>query len=54
MHRIFYVACPKCEESFSVDYGIRYADVLLECPWCRAKFAVDEAARLDERWGAGA
>jgi hypothetical protein len=54
MNRIFWVTCPQCEHSFSVDYGIRFVDVLLECPWCRAKFAVDEAARLDERWGAGA
>jgi hypothetical protein len=52
--RIFWVTCPRCEHSFSVDYGIRYAEVLLECPWCRNKFAVDEAASLDERWVPGA
>jgi hypothetical protein len=54
MYRIFYVTCPGCDRSFSVDYGIRHADVQLECPFCRAKFAVDDAAGLDERWPAGA
>jgi hypothetical protein len=48
--RIFYVACPECGRSFSVDYGIRFADVHLECPFCRNKFAVDDAASVDERW----
>jgi hypothetical protein len=50
MDRIFFVSCPKCSHSFSVDYGIRFAEVALECPWCRFKFAVDEAASVDERW----
>jgi uncharacterized Zn-finger protein len=50
MNRIFFVTCPRCDHSFSVDYAIRFDDVLLECPYCRNKFAVDEAAGLDERW----
>jgi hypothetical protein len=50
MNRIFFVTCPRCDRSFSVDYEIRFVDVLLECPYCRNKFAVDEAASLDERW----
>jgi hypothetical protein len=52
MYRIFFVTCPTCTHPFSVDYAIRFADVLLECPYCRTKFAVDEAASLDERWPA--
>lgn len=51
MQRIFWATCPHCAKAFSVDYGIRFADVRLECPHCRTKFTVDEAAALDERWG---
>ena len=51
MQRIFWVTCPDCEHRFSVDYGIRHADVHLECATCRRKFRVEEAAEIDERWG---
>lgn len=50
MQRIFWVTCPDCRHRFSVDYGIRHADVQLECPACRRAFAVDDAAEVDERW----
>jgi uncharacterized Zn-finger protein len=50
MNRIFFVTCPQCDRSFSVDYEIRFVDVHLECPYCRNKFPVEEAASLDERW----
>lgn len=52
VQRIFWATCPKCDHAFTVDYGIRFADVRLECPWCRHKFRVEDAAKLDERWGA--
>ena len=51
MQRIFWVTCPQCSSTFSVDWGIRFADVQLECPYCRGKFAVEQAAAVDERWG---
>lgn len=50
MQRIFWATCG-CGKSFSVDYGIRHADVELECPYCRSKFRADDAVALDERWG---
>jgi hypothetical protein len=50
LDRIFWVTCASCDHSFSVDYGIRFADVFLECPWCRKKFRVEDAAAIDERW----
>ncbi|MFB3738607.1 MAG: hypothetical protein ACE14W_06545 [Candidatus Velamenicoccus archaeovorus] len=50
MNRIFWVTCPRCGRSFSVDYGIRFLDVRLECPYCREAFAVAQAASIDERW----
>lgn len=54
VYRIFFVTCPGCDHSFSVDYDIRFADVHLECPRCRRKFEVDAAAAIDERWPAEA
>jgi len=50
MERIFWVVC-QCGRSFSVDYGIRFADTHLECPYCRSKFRVQDAVAIDERWG---
>jgi transposase-like protein len=49
MDRIFWLTCPRCEKAFSVDYGIRYADVQFECPHCREKFRAEQAAAIDER-----
>lgn len=47
MVRIFWVACPVCEEEFHAHYGeLRHSGVKLLCPRCGERFLPEEAANV--------
>ncbi len=50
MERIFWVKCPKCDDKFYCDYGLRFLKVLLVCPFCEHQFGVSDSLEIDERW----